>query len=81
MGMTAARKLDQIVENGYTILACEWMAAAQAVDLRPGIQLGQGTAKTYQQLRHHIPFLDKDRSVGPQEIALARNLISEENYA
>jgi len=63
MGMTSARKLKKIQELLGTILAVEWISAAQAVDLRNGGKLGKGSKQTYEGIRSAVPFLDEDRVV------------------
>lgn len=62
MGMTAARKLRQIVINLQKILAAELLAAAQSIDLR-GVQgkLGEGTRLTYNAVREVVGMLKHDR--------------------
>lgn len=59
MGTTAARKLRTIVENLYSVLAFELMAAAQGMELR-----GTGVSKVHQKLveliRQEVPFIAKD---------------------
>lgn len=63
MGMTSARKLRKIVKNANTVLACEMLAAAQAVDLRGVKKLGKGTKEVHQILRGKVPKLKVDRIV------------------
>ena len=60
MGMNTALKNAQILENAYGILGIEFMAAAQALDLR-NFKNGRGvtTAKTV--IRKYVDFLDEDR--------------------
>ncbi len=60
MGMNTAIKNAQILDNAYGIQGIEFMAAAQALDLRdftPGI--GVAVAKTA--IRKHVAYLDEDR--------------------
>lgn len=63
MGMTSARKLKKIVRHTNVILALEWIAAAQAIDLRQEEPLGEGTGITYCKIREALPKLVKDRVV------------------
>ncbi|OPH57809.1 phenylalanine ammonia-lyase [Paenibacillus ferrarius] len=66
-------KLEQIIERLQYILAIEAIHAAQAIDLRSGIQLGIGTHAAYEELRTVVPFLDKDRSLSVDiQAALAK---------
>ena len=65
MGLTAALKVRQVVDNVAYILATEWMAAAQGIDFRRAemgvdIRLGRGTAPIYRLIREQVPFIEKD---------------------
>lgn len=57
------RKTRQIVDNLRYILGIEMLHAVQAIDLRKGIKLGNGTKAIYDVVREIIPFLDKDRNL------------------
>lgn len=62
MGMTSARKFATIVENVTTVLACEFLAATQAIDLnKKEIRLGKRTQKSYELLRTFVPSWKEDR--------------------
>lgn len=65
MGMTSARKLKKIVANTKAILALEMVVAAQAVDLRQGVQLGKTTQVIYDRIRKEIKPLQDDRKMYP----------------
>ncbi|MBJ6359921.1 histidine ammonia-lyase [Paenibacillus sp. GCM10012307] len=54
-------KVEQITDRLLYILAIEAIHAAQAIDLREAVQLGQGTRTLYKAIREVVPFLDKDR--------------------
>ncbi|MCD6594057.1 aromatic amino acid lyase [bacterium] len=60
MGMNTAIKNHQILDNAYGVLGIEFMAAAQALDLRE-FKPGKGVAKAKEIVRKHIDFLDIDR--------------------
>jgi histidine ammonia-lyase len=60
MGMNTALKNAQILDNAYGILGIEFMAAAQALDLR-GFKNGEGVTKAKEVVRRHVDFLDIDR--------------------
>lgn len=65
MGTIAARKAADIVRNATAVLGIEWLAAAQAVDLRTGenpVSLGKGSAAAYGLLREIIKPLEDDRA-------------------
>lgn len=61
MGMTAAQKATQILENTEYIVAIELLCAAQAVDIRGPEKLGRGTRKAYEVIRRAVPMLEEDR--------------------
>ena len=56
MAPLAARKLSEMVELGERVVAIELMIAAQAVDLRPGIRLGAGSARAHALVRELVRF-------------------------
>jgi len=60
MGMNTAIKNGQILDNAYGVLGIEFMAAAQALDLRD-FKPGKGVSKAKEVIRKHIEFLDIDR--------------------
>lgn len=66
MGMNGALKNRMILDNAYGILGIEFMAAAQALDLREKYDkekytFGKGTAIAHKVIRKHVDFLDIDR--------------------
>lgn len=64
MGTTAARKARLIIENMYSVLALELMAACQGIDLR-----GETPSPLHRDIlalvRQSVPFYDKDREIRP----------------
>jgi histidine ammonia-lyase len=56
MAPLAARRLAEMVELAARVAAIELTVAAQAVDLRRGAALGNGTARAYELVRERIPF-------------------------
>lgn len=81
MAANAAHHARQVVENVETIVAIEWLLAAQGVDLRrdqlgPAARLGAGTGAAYKLLREHVPFLEHDAPLAPL-IEQARALLAE----
>lgn len=74
MGMTSARKLARIVKLLTTVLATEWLIAAQAYDLGKKRALGRGTRSRYKKLREQIPPLDRDRILS-KDIEKARECL------
>lgn len=66
MGMNTAIKNWQIMDNAYGILGIEYMAAAQALDLRKKYdeqkyEFGKGTQAAFNEIRKHVDYLDIDR--------------------
>jgi len=75
MGMGAALKLRQVVENTRHVLAIEAIAAAQALDFR-----GQKSSPLLEQaktlIRSVVPRLDGDRALAP-DIAAVSTIIAD----
>ncbi|MGI8654536.1 MAG: histidine ammonia-lyase [Pyrinomonadaceae bacterium] len=61
MGMTAAAKLRQIVENAEYIFAIELLAAAEALESRAPLKPGIGVRRAYEIVRSFVPRLTQDR--------------------
>ncbi|WP_028983772.1 HAL/PAL/TAL family ammonia-lyase [Sporolactobacillus terrae] len=59
----AVQKSKKIIENLYYIFGMEAMHAAQAIDLRGSIVLGEGTKQAYSRIRQCVPFLNEDRNL------------------
>ncbi len=64
MGMNTAIKNGQILDNAYGVLGIEFMAAAQALDIR-NHKSGDGVAKAKEVIRKHVEFLEIDRPLYP----------------
>ena len=60
MGMNTVLKNAQIIDNAYGVLGIEFMAAAQALDIRD-FKNGEGVQKAREVVRRHVDFLDVDR--------------------
>ena len=73
MGMTAATKLRQVVENAEHVLAIELLAAAEGLEYRAPLQPGRGVRLAYEKVRALVPPLTQDRPLSPdiQQIAEA----------
>ena len=69
MGLNTALKNFQILDNAYGILGIEFMAAAQALDLRKKYdtpyEFGKGTEAAYDAIRKQVDYLDADRPLYP----------------
>ena len=69
MGMNTAIKNAQIVKNACGVLGIEFMAAAQAYDLRDFTK-GRGVTKAHDVIRRHVDFLDIDRPLHDDHTAM-----------
>jgi len=68
MGSISAHKAWQILHNVQTVLAIEYMVAAQGIDFsrvhpntRQIMQAGRGVQTAYDVFRKHVPHLGADR--------------------
>lgn len=61
MGVTAALKLQQIVQNTAYVLAIEFLCAAQAVDLLLPKKTSTPLQKAHELIRASVPMMEKDR--------------------
>jgi histidine ammonia-lyase len=61
MGMTAANKLQRVVENTRNVLAIEAMAVAQAIDFLAPLKASKRGQQAHAAIRAVCPKLDKDR--------------------
>jgi histidine ammonia-lyase len=65
MGMTAALKLRQIVENVEQIVAIELLCAAQGLDYRRPLRPGMRLQQVHDGIRRIVPRLEADRPPAP----------------
>jgi histidine ammonia-lyase len=61
MGSISARKCFQILRNVQTVIAIEFLLAAQGVDFLKPLKCGIGTGMAYKTIREIIPTLKRDR--------------------
>jgi histidine ammonia-lyase len=73
MGMVAARKLRQIMNNAERVIAIELMAACEGLEYRKPLRPGKGVQRIYDHVRTLVPRLEEDRvlSVDIEKIAEA----------
>lgn len=76
MGTIAARKARKILEHTATVLAIEWVSAAQAYEFVKPMKLGKGTGVAYELLRKHVAALEEDRVLAP-DLRAAKDLLWE----
>ena len=70
LGMNTALKNRQILDNAHGVLGIEFLAAAQALDMREMIEdrpyvYGHGSSKAREVIRRYVEFLDVDRPLYP----------------
>ncbi|HTQ09316.1 MAG TPA: histidine ammonia-lyase [Fimbriimonadaceae bacterium] len=63
MGMSAALKFRQIVDNAEMVVAIELLAAGQGLEFRKPLKPGAGALTAYESLRRLVPWLEEDRSM------------------
>jgi histidine ammonia-lyase len=61
MGMTAALKLQRVVENTCNVLAIEAMAVAQALDFLAPLKTSKRGQAAHAAIRAVCPTMEKDR--------------------
>ena len=74
MGANAATKVYRVLDNVISVVAMEWLTAAQGYDFRAGWEIGAELDALYQQLRGEISFMANDRYLH-EDIICARNLL------
>lgn len=80
MGMGAALKLKQVLNNLRKILAIELLCASQGIDFLQPLQPGIGGKKAYRLVRSISPTLQDDRSLAP-DIRLLEEMIARKEFA
>jgi len=75
--LLTVRKLGEMLTSWRLLIACEMVAAAQAVDLRQGHRCGAGNQATYEMIRNRMAVIQEDRSLGDDVSALADYLLDE----
>jgi histidine ammonia-lyase len=74
MGMTAALKFHQIVENAERVFAIELICAAQGLEYRAPLQPARRVRDALAQVRQHVRRLEQDRVLAPDIEDLAAAL-------
>ena len=70
MGMTAAVKLRQIVENVRTVLAVEALAAAQGLDFLQPLKSSPMVENARSVIRGRVSFMENDRNMSDDILAV-----------
>ncbi len=76
MGPIAARKARDITKNVANILAIEFLAAAQGIDLLAPLRPGKPVSALYEQIRKMAPRVERDRSMAGEIEVVSRWLRS-----
>ncbi|MEH3117526.1 MAG: histidine ammonia-lyase [Methylorubrum populi] len=76
----AATKLLSILDNLRDILVIELLAAAQAYDLQPGVELAPGTEALRARIRAFVPAYADDRPLN-RDITMLTSLLSTPAFA
>lgn len=74
MGANAATKVYRVLDNVISVVAMEWLTAAQGYDFRVDWEIGTELASLYQQIRGEISFMELDRYLH-DDIVCARTLL------
>lgn len=74
MATFAARRLMEMSDNTATILAIEWLAAAQGIDFHRPLSTSVLLQEAHKTLRQAVAFYDKDRYFAP-DIEAAKALV------
>jgi histidine ammonia-lyase len=74
MAPAAGKRLWEMAENTRGVLAVEWLAAVQGLDLRNGLKTSPKLEKARAILRKEVPFYEKDRFFAP-DINVATELL------
>lgn len=75
MAPAAGRRLWEMTDNVRGIIAIEWLAACQGLDLRKGLKSSVALEQARSILRQRVAYYDKDRFFAP-DIAAASQLIA-----
>jgi histidine ammonia-lyase len=76
MATFAARRLGAMNDNLRTILAVEYLAAAQGIDFHQPLETSAALKSVHALLRAAVPFLARDREFAP-DIAAAEVLVED----
>ncbi len=74
MGVHAARKAAEVVNNAVTVVAIELLAAAQALDILKPMIPGRGARAAHRFFRRSVPGMERDRVLAP-DIEAARSIV------
>jgi histidine ammonia-lyase len=75
MGVTAALKLQQMIQNCQHVLTIELLCASQALDLLRPLESSIALKKAHESVRTRVPVMEKDRVIA-EDIASLLQLIN-----
>ena len=75
MAPSAGKRLWEMAENVRGVLAIEWLAACQGLDLRDGLKTSAKLEIARTTLRSKVAFYEKDRFFAP-DIDAAQQLLA-----
>ncbi|EHD19994.1 MULTISPECIES: HAL/PAL/TAL family ammonia-lyase [Brenneria] len=75
MGVSAARKALEGIENAVDILAIELLCATQALEFHRPLRASRGSETVLAAVRRQVPFRQQDREMAP-DMRAVRDLIS-----
>ncbi len=61
MGSISAQKCLRILRNAQTVIAIEFLCAAQGIDFHAPLRCGRGAQAAHEAVRRRIPHLERDR--------------------
>lgn len=61
MGVTAGRKLHEVISNAKSVLAIEFLCNTQALDFQRPLKTTQSLEEVYNVVRRHVETIDNDR--------------------
>jgi histidine ammonia-lyase len=71
MGATSAAQLRQAVELAHTVIACELLVMAEAMEYQRPLRSSPAVERTYESIRQVVPRLTEDRPLSPDIAAIA----------
>jgi phenylalanine ammonia-lyase len=74
LGMSASMSCLDMLEGVYKIVAMQLVCLAQAMDIRDAKLQGAKSQEIYHQVRAHVAFMDRDRSLGAEIHSLTQAL-------
>lgn len=61
MGVTAGRKLHEVIENAKSVLAIEFLCNTQALDFQRPLKSSLAIEEVHQLIRKHVETISADR--------------------